>query len=333
MIKLILFGILKGIGILLLVLLLLILLTVLVVLLSPIKYHLEGEKKTVVSGSFGVSWLFGAIRADGGYTPDGGSRLKVKVLWFTPIGGEEKPKKQKKKKQKEKQPETVEIHAAEKEPKQAELPKTEPKKEEPKRAEQKKPAPKKQVKPQRMAEKQPKTMRRVKLSEIAEEPPKPEPEESEDDAFFTGEEREENAEAEEKRGKIPPILKELWSIEDKKQIFKAFGKLLKRLMKGILPGNFFLKATIGTGDPPTTGYLLGLAGILTAKFGKDIQIKGDFTKATVEDIEIRIKGKIVLGRLLWAVLAFGLTKPVRRAIRKEIRYFRGKTADAKGETA
>ena len=332
MIKLILFGILKGIGILLLVLLLLILLTVLVVLLSPIKYHLEGEKKAAVSGSFGVSWLFGAIRADGGYTPDGGSRLKVKVLWFTPIGGEEKPKKQKKKK-KQKQPETVEIHAAEKtvEPKQE--PKPEPKKEEPKQAEQKKPAPKKQVKPQRMAEKQPKTMRRVKLSEIAEEPPKPEPEEIEDDAFFTGEEREENAEAEEKKGKIPPILKELWSIEDKKQIFKAFGKLLKRLMKGILPGNFFLKATIGTGDPPTTGYLLGLAGILTAKFGKDIQIKGDFTKATVEDIEIRIKGKIVLGRLLWAVLAFGLTKPVRRAIRKEIRYFRGKTADAKGETA
>ena len=334
MIKLILFGILKGIGILLLVLLLLLLLTVLVVLLSPIKYHLEGEKKAAVSGSFGVSWLFGAIRADGGYTPDSGSRLKVKVLWFTPIGGEEKPKKQKKKKkQKEKQSETVEIHAAEKtvEPKQE--PKPEPKKEEPKQAEQKKPAPKKQVKPQRMAEKQPKTMRRVKLSEIAEEPPKPEPEEIEDDAFFTGEEREENAEAEEKKGKIPPILKELWSIEDKKQIFKAFGKLLKRLMKGILPGNFFLKATIGTGDPPTTGYLLGLAGILTAKFGKDIQIKGDFTKATVEDIEIRIKGKIVLGRLLWAVLAFGLTKPVRRAIRKEIRYFRGKTADAKGETA
>lgn len=327
MIKLILFGILKGIGILLLVLLLLLLLTVLVVLLSPIKYHLEGEKKAAVSGSFGVSWLFGAIHAEGGYTPEGGSRLKVKVLWFTPIGGEEKPKKQKKKKkQKQKEPEPIEIHAAEKEPKPAE-PKPEPKKEEPKQ-EPKKQEPKRQVKPQRMAEKQPKTMRRVKLSEIAEEPP--ETEEIEDDVFFTGEESEET---EEKKGKIPPIVKELWSIEDKKQILKAFGRLLKRLIKGILPGNFFLKATIGTGDPPTTGYLLGAAGILVAKFGRDIQIKGDFTKATVEDIEIRVKGKIVLGRLLWAVLAFGLTKPVRRAIRKEIRYFRGKTADAKGETA
>ena len=95
MIKLILFGILKGIGILLLVLLLLLLLMVLVVLLSPIRYHLEGEKRAAVSGSFGVSWLFGAIRADGGYTPEGGSRLKLRVLWFTPVGGEEKPKKKK----------------------------------------------------------------------------------------------------------------------------------------------------------------------------------------------------------------------------------------------
>ena len=312
MIRLILLGILKGIGILLLVLLLLLLLMVLVVLLSPIRYHLEGEKRAAVSGSFGVSWLFGAIRADGGYTPEGGSRLKLRVLWFTPVGGEEKPKKKKKKK-KRKAPAPIEIHAAEKEskeePEPAE-PKPEPKKEQPKQ-EPKKQEPKKQAKPQRMAEKQPKTMRRVKLSEIAEKPPAPE--EIEDDAFFTGEEQE-KAEESEKKGKIPPILKELWSIEDKKQIFKAFGKLLKRLLKGILPGNFFLKATIGTGDPPTTGYLLGLAGILVAKFGNAIQIKGDFTKATVEDIEIRVKGKIVLGRLLWAVLACGLTKPVSRAI-------------------
>lgn len=329
MIRLILLGILKGIGILLLVLLLLLLLMVLVVLLSPIRYHLEGEKRAAVGGSFGVSWLFGAIRADGGYTPEGGSRLKLRVLWFTPVGGEEKPKKKKKKK-KRKEPEPIEIHAAEREP-EKEKPK-QALKQEPKQPKQapKQSEPKNQAKPQRMAEKQPKTMRRVKLSEIAEKPP--EPEEIEDDAFFTGEEQE-KAEEPEKKEKIPPILKELWSIEDKKQIFKAFGKLLKRLLKGILPGNFFLKATIGTGDPPTTGYLLGLAGILVAKFGNDIQIKGDFTKATVEDIEIRVKGKIVLGRLLWAVLAFGLTKPVRRAIRKEIRYFRGKKADAKGETA
>ena len=41
-------------------------------------------------------------------------------------------------------------------------------------------------------------------------------------------------------------------------------------------------------------------------------------------MEVRVKGKIVLGKLLWAVLAFGLTKPVRKAIWKTIKFLRKK---------
>lgn len=337
---LILLGILKGIGIVLLALLLLLLLMVLVVLFSPIRYQLAGEQKAELSGSFGVSWLFGAVKIDGGYTPAESLKLKVKVLWFTLIGGEPKEKKEKKPKQKKKAPKKEELkpdlQAAEKTTKQAEKPaeaeKAQPpkaeKKEEPPVAEkmtekkggEKPPA---QPKQQRMAQKQPKTVRRVKLSEVEEKPPTEDMdiqlEFNEDDAFFTGEEAKE-----EKKEKIPPIVKELWSIEEKKEIFKALKKLLKRLMKGILPGNLFIKGTIGTGDPPTTGYVLALAGVLTAKFGNDIQIRGDFTKATAEDMEVRVKGKIVLGKLLWAVLAFGLAKPVRKAIWKTIKFLRKK---------
>lgn len=311
---LILLGILKWIGIVLLALLLLILLIVLVVMLSPIKYKLQGEKKAELCGSFGVSWLFGAVKADGTYTPAEQLKLKVKVLWFTIMGGEEKPKKEKKpkkKKAKKKEELKPDIQAAEKK----EEPKPEPKKEEAKAE------PKPKPKQQRMEQKQPKTVRRVQLSEIEEKPPTEDTEIvllEEDDAFFTGEE------TEEKKEKIPPIVKEIWSIEDKKGIFKALSKLLKRLIKGILPGDLFIKATIGTGDPTTTGYVLAAAGVLTAKFGNDIQIKGDFTKATAEDIEVRVKGKIVLGKLVWAVLAFALTKPVRKAIWKMIKFLRKK---------
>lgn len=326
MIKLILLGMIKGIGILLLVLLILLLLTVLLVLLSPLKYRIEGEKKAALCGSFGVSWLFGAIRAEGDYTPDCGSKLRLRVLWLTPIGGAEKPKKEKKRK-KRKQTEPMPLHATEKE---AVPPKAEQKQAETPQAEEKE-APSRTVSPQCMAEKQPKTVRRIRISDIPEEPPASE--ENEDERFFTGEAEEKAEDAEEKAGRIPPILKELWSIEDKREILKAFGKLIRRLLRGILPGDFLLRATIGTGDPPTTGYLLGLAGILTAKFGNDIQIKGDFTKATAEDIMLKVKGKIVFGRLLLAVLVFVLKRPVRRAIRKEIGYCKGKTADAKGETA
>lgn len=315
---LILLGILKWLGILLLALLILILLIVLVVMLSPIRYRLAGEKKEEISGAFGVSWLFGAVKADGSYTPQEQLKLKVKVLWFTLMGGEEKPEKKKKKPKQAKQKKGPKKEPKKESAKQPDLQaaeKPEPKKEEPKTEEKPK------VKPQRMEEKQPKTVRRVKLSEIEEKPPAEDTEIlllDEEEDFFTGEE------AEEKKEKIPPIVKEIWSIEDKKGIFKALGRLLKRLMKGILPGDLFLKATVGTGDPTTTGYVLALAGILTAKFGNDIQIRGDFTKATAEDIEVSVKGRIVLGKLVWAVLAFVLTKPVRKAIMKMIRFLKNK---------
>lgn len=322
---LILLGILKGIGIVLLALLLLLLLIVLVVLFSPIRYQLAGEQKAELSGSFGVSWLFGAVKIDGGYTPAESLKLKVKVLWFTLIGGEPKEKKEKKPKKKKapkKEELKPDLQAAEKTTKQAEKP-GEEKKEEPPKMEKKEEKPAEQPKQQRMERKQPKTVRRVKLSEVEEKPPTEDMdiqlEFNEDDAFFTGDEAKED-----KKEKIPPIVKELWSIEEKKEIFKALKKLLKRLMKGILPGNLFIKGTIGTGDPTTTGYVLALAGVLTAKFGNDIQIRGDFTKATAEDMEVRVKGKIVLGKLLWAVLAFGLTKPVRKAIWKTIKFLRKK---------
>lgn len=326
---LILLGILKWIGIVLLALLLLILLIVLVVMLSPIRYQLAGEKKETLGGSFGVSWLFGAVKAEGGFTPAEKLKLKVKILWFTVIGKEkpegaeseeQKPKKAGKPKKAEPK---AELQAAEKKTE----PKPAPKKEGPQKEEKTQKEEKPKVKPQRMEQKQPKTVRRVKLSEIEEKPPAEDTEMillDEEEAFFTGEE--------EKKEKIPPIVKEIWSIEDKKGIFRALGKLLKRLMKGILPGDLFVKATVGTGDPTTTGYVLALAGILTAKFGEDIQIRGDFTKAGAEDAEVRVKGSIVLGKLVWAVLAFVLTKPVRKAIWKMIRFLRNKDKDGTEQT-
>jgi len=314
---LILLGILKWLGIILLALLVLILLLVLVVMLSPIRYRLAGEKKEEISGTFGVSWLFGAVKVDGGYTPAENLKLKVKALWMTLVGGEGKPEKKKKKPKKKTEPKKETKKDPVKQPDLQAAEKTEPKKEEKPAAEKKQEVPKQKMKqPQ-----QPKTVRRVKLSEIEEKPPTADTEIvllDEDETFFTGEE------TAEKKGKIPPVVKEIWSIEDKKGIFRALGKLLKRLMKGILPGDLFLKATVGTGDPTTTGYVLALAGILTAKFGDDIQISPDFTKATAEDVEVRVKGKIVLGKLVWAVLAFVLTKPVRKAIIKMIKFLKKK---------
>ena len=72
------------------------------------------------------------------------------------------------------------------------------------------------------------------------------------------------------------------------------------------------------------GFVLAAAGVLTTKFGEDMQIKGDFVEKKAEDIEVRINGKIVLGYLAWSVLAFAAAKPVRRAIWYMIKELRKK---------
>lgn len=306
----------KWIGIVLLAVLLLLLLLIFLVLFSPIKYQMEGEKKDAPGGLFRVSWLLGAVRCRGSYDADNGLKIRLKVLWLTLLGGkpkEKKKKKEKKRKQKAMREETAPANAQLIGAREKTAPESEP---EPQSTPE--PIPQSEPKPeppkaQSMERRQAKTVRRVKLEEIPEpEPPLPEMEFSEDDdAFFTGEDSGEKT----KKG-IPPIVSEIIHIEDKKGIFSALGKLLKRLLKGVLPGNLSIKGTFGTGDPTTTGYLLAAAGILTARFGNDIQIKSDFSKAAAEDVEIRIKGRIVLAYLLWAALAFLLAKPVRRALWK-----------------
>lgn len=322
----ILLGILKWVGIVLLGLLLLLFLILGVVMLSPIRYRFSGKKAEEIGGSFDVSYLFGAVRVNGSYTPAQAVQIKGKVLWLTLFGGdpkEEKKSKKKKKSNKNKKESTpkngkaadpIPLSAAEKQAEQK-------KKEKPKQSKQtelpnlQKTEEKEQDQTEGNPKGQKKTVRRVKISEIQERPPADANTETEDlseeEAFFTGEAAVEETE---KTGRIPPVVKQVWGIQDKKAILKALQKLLKRLIKGILPGNLFLKGTIGTGDPTTTGYVLAAAGILTSKFGEDLQIKGDFTEKKAEDIEVRVNGKIVLGYLAWSVLAFAAAKPVRSAI-------------------
>ena len=195
-----------------------------------------------------------------------------------------------------------------------EIPKKEPPKEEIRKEEIPKEAPEESKKESNtvrpMQKKQ--GMRRVRLEDIEEEnPTEPKAEGIPDDldeAFFTGE-GEDTEEKEEN-----PLWKQLLAVEDKKGIAKALWKFIKRMAKGILPGHLIIKGTFGTGDPVWTGYLLAMAGILKGKFGEDLEIKGDFAKATAENIVVRVKGKIVPGYLLYSTLAFALAKPVRRLI-------------------
>lgn len=330
---------LKCIGILLLALVCLLLLTMLVVLLAPIRYEAGGEKTDAIRADGQVKWLFVQVVAR---WQMGDKEPFVDLLIFGKSLLEKKKAKAKAARKKRKKPRPQKegdlIYTREKAappkdtpprpvmeqevPKEVvkeevikeEIPKKEPPKEEIRKEEIPKEEPKESKKePNTVRPMQKKQgMRRVRLEDIEEEKPtEPEREDIPDDldeAFFTGE----DGDAEEKGEN--PLWKQLLAVEDKKGIAKALWKFIKRMAKGILPGHLIIKGTFGTGDPVWTGYLLAMAGILKGKFGEDLEIKGDFAKATAENIVVRVKGKIVPGYLLYSTLAFALAKPVRRLI-------------------
>lgn len=334
--------ILKCIGILLLALVCLLLLITLVVLLAPIRYEAGGEKTDAIRADGQVKWLFVQVVAR---WQMGDKEPFVDLLIFGKSLLEKKKTKAARKKRKKPRPQkegdliyTREKAAPPKDtplrpvmepevPKQSE-PKEIMKEEPPKEEIRKEEIPKKEIPKEEIPKEAPEEMkkesntvrpmqkkqgmRRVRLEDIEEEKPaEPEAEDIPDDlddAFFTGE----DGDAEEKEEN--PLWKQLLAVEDKKGIAKALWKFIKRMAKGILPGHLIIKGTFGTGDPVWTGYLLAMAGILKGKFGEDLEIKGDFAKATAENIVVRVKGKIVPGYLLYSTLAFALAKPVRRLL-------------------
>lgn len=334
--------ILKCIGILLLALVCLLLLITLVVLLAPIRYEAGGEKTDAIRADGQVKWLFVQVVAR---WQMGDKEPFVDLLIFGKSLLEKKKAKAARKKRKKPRPQkegdliyTREKAAPPKDtplrpvmepevPKQSE-PKEIMKEEPPKKEIRKEEIPKKEIPKEEIPKEAPEEMkkesntvrpmqkkqgmRRVRLEDIEEEKPaEPEAEDIPDDlddAFFTGE----DGDAEEKEEN--PLWKQLLAVEDKKGIAKALWKFIKRMAKGILPGHLIIKGTFGTGDPVWTGYLLAMAGILKGKFGEDLEIKGDFAKATAENIVVRVKGKIVPGYLLYSTLAFALAKPVRRLL-------------------
>lgn len=335
---------LKCIGILLLALVCLLLLIMLVVLLAPIRYEAGGEKTDAIRADGQIKWLFVQVVAR---WQMGDKEPFVDLLIFGKSLLEKKKAKAKAARKKRKKPrpqkegdliytrekaappkdtpprpvmeqevpkEVVKDEVIKEEIRKEEIQKEEPLKEEPPKEEIPKEAPEESKKePNTVRPMQKKQgMRRVRLEDIEEEKPtEPEREDIPDDldeAFFTGE----DGDAEET--KENPLWKQLLAVEDKKGIAKALWKFIKRMAKGILPGHLIIKGTFGTGDPVWTGYLLAMAGILKGKFGEDLEIKGDFAKATAENIVVRVKGKIVPGYLLYSTLAFALAKPVRRLI-------------------
>ncbi len=295
---------LKCIGILLLAIIGILLLIVLTILLSPIRYEANGEKTDKLRGNFRVRWLFGLVSVSGVFQ-EGNETLTLDIC----ICGKSLTQNSRKKKPKKKKQSDV-LYSRE-----SQKPSTQT---EPKPATQIQPPKPKtektqiEIKPETPQKKE--GIRRVKLEQIQETPPPDTPKQkTEPTVSAVSDDTATDTPQAEKTWK--QWVKKIWAYDQKKATVKAIWHFVKGITKTILPNHFYFQGTFGTGDPAQTGYLLAMASIWKAKFGENLQIKGDFAKATAQDIIFRCKGRIVLGYLAYLTARFALAKPIRQIIK------------------
>jgi len=102
---------------------------------------------------------------------------------------------------------------------------------------------------------------------------------------------------------------------DLKTILNLTIKLLKRLLRALMPDKITVNGVIGFDDPYNTGLFIGGYEAASGMLGlrEAIQIKGDFTQK-IFTIQGYVHGKIIMIRFLWPVLAYCLKRPIIKTI-------------------
>ncbi len=328
--------ILKGIGIIFVFLLLLILFVVLMILCSPFQYELEGKQKNqrdfISKGH--MKWLCSAIQVYFSYDSKKSPLVQIKIF------GKEWKKKEKKTSfedlEKHRKEEAV-LVAQEQTKQEQEEEKT--KEQETKEIivsldleKEEKPSYMEKVQPlgqqKEEANEQKQRYIRVSIEEIEEpakedipkETKKPEMKEILSEVDWKEEwERIFSKEAIEEDMKIFKQIRKLYEtydeIEDKKGICEAVVLFLKKAMKGVMPKDFRLKGIVGFADPSLTGQFMGAMSLVTAKYGDHIQVSCDFTKATIRQTEIFVKGRMRVSYFVGIGIQLLKNKAIRNAVK------------------
>ena len=92
-----------------------------------------------------------------------------------------------------------------------------------------------------------------------------------------------------------------------KQGFHLTFYSIRNLLKHILPRRLKSRLIFGTGDPCSTGQILGILGILYGIYGESINIEADFENIRFEG-EHDIKGRIRIGTILIIIIKLVLDK-------------------------
>lgn len=97
--------------------------------------------------------------------------------------------------------------------------------------------------------------------------------------------------------RIIGLISDFIKDEINREGFQVTFTSIKKLLKHILPKKIESRIVFGTGDPCTTGQILGVLGVFYGIYGDKVQIIPDFEHAGVEGKHYA-KGRIRLGTLL-----------------------------------
>ncbi len=110
------------------------------------------------------------------------------------------------------------------------------------------------------------------------------------------------------------LLKEINDSDNREAVSFSLG-IVRKLLRHIFPRKHRIYVRFGTGDPATTGQILGAAYAVGALLGLNLVIEPDFEQKVIE-CDIPFKGHISLIRVLvWAVQVYR-NKKVRKLIGK-----------------
>lgn len=302
-------GILKIVGILLLIILGILLFFVFSVLFVPVRYRAEGSLYERLGGSASASWFLHLISIKASTNEE--KKLDVRILWFHPGRGvrdedfEERPQETR---EEEKMPTEgavlpdAECHLAKQNTEESE----------------------KTAKSSKSSEKN--------LGKAADEP-------NTDAAKEIVKKKQRMGSAlqacKEKLCKLPGALKSRLKIavkrlrkgkikwdtflaflqnEENQKTFRLLKKQIFALLRHILPRKAKGKLQFGLGDPYLTGQVLTWISPFYGLYGRNIQIIPDFTEVSLEG-ELKLKGHIRLATLLILFFPMVRDKRVRRWIR------------------
>lgn len=123
------------------------------------------------------------------------------------------------------------------------------------------------------------------------------------------------ADKNDRRSEISDKVKAIIALlKENRPVIDFVLKYLKLLFKHILPGSHVINIKLGFDDPALLGELLGAAAVIRAMTGLVINITPVWDE-TVFEAEADLKGRIILGRVLYIAAVVYFNKEVKKFIK------------------